>query len=1447
MVLSPQPHDRLFKAKDVNNQSRDGDLELAYRLQHCLSGDAQVQLLLTERFAAEIHHLVAGWLVFNIRNNVPTTEIREIVTNILAVACVQIKQFWGEDSVRNWIYRLAIKQLDRLYWWRLPSRKIDYPSGSQILGKIMRLSRKQRNILWLRYGMRLNVQDCAFLLERPVPKIRHLLLAARASLMGNQFTDNLEGDCDTCWQDIWERADGLVKGDYQVSERLAVHLRDCQKCQTLAAEVENFEQSLTGEMVSQISSSPPEKKDQGKIIAGIPDHIKKSRLSTLPAWGLKAGWMGLFLLLMVAVGFLWMDKSNDEAMQAALPARQAAQLPDLIQGKAASDILFTDQAGAQQVQFIAQAQSEDGTWVVYSVYEISTENNESTVKVLIFLYDITTKQTHCIFTSQPVVIISTLMWFKPPAISADGSIVVFSAPFHSDGGGGKPCFTQAGKHCLNIYTYEAASDRLTLISQGASGEPADGDSYAPAVSADGRVITFWSDASNFFPGQEQGCDLVQQEIACVKAYIYLPDSGELSLLSSPDLPVYGGLAPMSMSADGSIMAFDTILLTSDNSPEQYSATLIDQQTNQFEDINLSWDGSPGNGNVYGVVIDASGRYVAFASDSSNLVPDDTNGFIDIFWRDRQTGEVHLVTRGFGGEQANAESGAFIPGLGFTGLSLSPDGKQIVFVSAASNLVEKPGSCDGDSEGICNGLYVADIRTGKVELLIARLGSRILIFPEISENGQWITYSVLRDDCPYSPYCSYAFLYDRQRGWTEDIMKNDSEISEYGWNIDSSLSLPSVQTSVLVYSPDGTYLAAANSDARVRVFNVQDSTEYATLEGRSNAMVVSMAISPDNSWLAGVTTSEIAYIWNLQARRLFYILDESTEGINNVFFSPDSTLLYIVTEDELSTWQLGAQNTIRVRRILMESPQVIDTDLAHAGNLLATARQDGTVWLQMLPSGRVMARLNTGENAVYDVMFSIDGKRLASRSMDGNVSVWQISWQGFGALEVSPLATFRISNWMNSLVFNADGSSLATILSSGTVGIWNVNDGQTSLIQTTQAGSLTFSPHGDRLACATMAGIDLYNGPGWTEEMFFHQAEIDILLNTDLLANDVTERLYSIWRPFVSGAGNTLYEADDAWEYALLAPMHIPEEITFKGAYQDAEGGVFLHYIVDEGADATSNLFVQEIPASGKQLPLLVGKSADISTHFWSEIQGEFVRGDWSQDIPVSGGNMYRWDNNVGTAWLRWQQGDLLVTMYYRPSGSGKTILHPEDMLQIAAGFDLVTPPLSIKVNLFEYIVQAGDTCTWIADRFGVDIQSIVQANNLDEGCNTVFADQTLAIPITQQGYLLEDTDLDCDGNPERVEVISGWGFLNTVRVYSIGDNGLYTPFWEWLLEGTSSERFGKVRVVNNGSCANLLLIERVRYFQSDWSSFSWDGSAMQTVVMDSEELEELLQINELNP
>jgi Tol biopolymer transport system component len=161
-----------------------------------------------------------------------------------------------------------------------------------------------------------------------------------------------------------------------------------------------------------------------------------------------------------------------------------------------------------------------------------------------------------------------------------------------------------------------------------------------------------------------------------------------------------------------------------------ASNLVPDDTNGFMDV-FVWDRATGtttritdgNGMSRLPSVSADGRYVAFDSMASNLVPDDTNGFMDVFVWDRATGTTTRITNG------NDESGDAV---------ISADGGSVTFDSQASNLVPD------DTNGFKRDVFVWDADTGAT----TRITDSVWYTEEyslsggISADGRYVTFSSL---------------------------------------------------------------------------------------------------------------------------------------------------------------------------------------------------------------------------------------------------------------------------------------------------------------------------------------------------------------------------------------------------------------------------------------------------------------------------------------------------------------------------------------------------------------------------------------------------------------------------------------------------------------------------------------------------------------------------------
>ncbi|MBI5433774.1 MAG: PD40 domain-containing protein [Planctomycetes bacterium] len=243
----------------------------------------------------------------------------------------------------------------------------------------------------------------------------------------------------------------------------------------------------------------------------------------------------------------------------------------------------------------------------------------------------------------------------------------------------------------DVFARDLTTGVTTRVSVASGGAQANGSSSAPTISADGRFVAFFSNASNLVAGDTNSASDV---------FVHDRQSGITSRVSLDSAGAQGDgqSAVPTISSDGRYVAFrshSTNFVANDlnNEPDNF---VHDTVTGTTMLVSADPNGAPGNGGSWDrPVISPDGRYVAFSSSASNLVGGDVNGADDVFVRDVQTGLVTRVSVDSTGAEGNAESAQ---GL------VSAGGRYVTFSSLATNLV--PGDTNAASD-----CFVHDTLTG----------------------------------------------------------------------------------------------------------------------------------------------------------------------------------------------------------------------------------------------------------------------------------------------------------------------------------------------------------------------------------------------------------------------------------------------------------------------------------------------------------------------------------------------------------------------------------------------------------------------------------------------------------------------------------------------------------------------------------------------------------------
>lgn len=332
--------------------------------------------------------------------------------------------------------------------------------------------------------------------------------------------------------------------------------------------------------------------------------------------------------------------------------------------------------------------------------------------------------------------------------------------------------TAAAVAAGTAYAATPAAPTTRILSVTTGGAAGNGHSEFPGVSRTGRFVTFRSTATNLIPRKPS--DPPARDV-----FLYDRNTGKLEVVSvdtnGKRLPGHSGTSASPVTSDGKYVLFSSLVTRPGNPATQvfdvflrtrgsgngttvdltpngdgdsfaeaisddgrfvtYSSKatnlvkgdtnkasdvfLLDRKTNKTTRISVSSAHKQGDGASAESTISADGRYIAFVSLSTNLVPGDANGTYDVFLYDRTTHTTELVSRNTLGQQMPSRSDR---------PSISGDGRYIAFAS------ETFGGTH---------VYLRD-RVAKTTTLISHaatgpVGTGFSSSPSVSGNGRYVAF------------------------------------------------------------------------------------------------------------------------------------------------------------------------------------------------------------------------------------------------------------------------------------------------------------------------------------------------------------------------------------------------------------------------------------------------------------------------------------------------------------------------------------------------------------------------------------------------------------------------------------------------------------------------------------------------------------------------------------
>ncbi|BAC89116.1 NB-ARC domain-containing protein [Gloeobacter violaceus] len=266
---------------------------------------------------------------------------------------------------------------------------------------------------------------------------------------------------------------------------------------------------------------------------------------------------------------------------------------------------------------------------------------------------------------------------------------------------------------------------------------------------------------------------------------------------------------------------------------------------------------------------------------------------------------------------------------------------------------------------------------------------------------------------------------------------------------------------LAFSPDGRWLAMADTRGEVRLCLVQSREQRFVCAGHSG-WVEGLAFSPDSEILASAGLDGTIRLWQVVSGQLQATLTGHNKGVRSVAFAPDGHLIASGSLD--GTIKLWDAQSGQCRLTLTGHRNVVASVVwSPDGQYLASGSNDGTVKFWRPVGGRCLRTLRGHTDEVWSVAFGPDSRTLLSGSSDGTLRMWDTH----GGTCKQALSGHQ--DKVRTVAWSLDGQRLASGSWDATVRVWNA-DGRCQSILRGHSGiirSVAFAPDGGLLATGSI--------------------------------------------------------------------------------------------------------------------------------------------------------------------------------------------------------------------------------------------------------------------------------------------------------------------------------------------------------------------------------------------
>lgn len=269
-----------------------------------------------------------------------------------------------------------------------------------------------------------------------------------------------------------------------------------------------------------------------------------------------------------------------------------------------------------------------------------------------------------------------------------------------------------------------------------------------------------------------------------------------------------------------------------------------------------------------------------------------------------------------------------------------------------------------------------------------------------------------------------------------------------WDVTSGRLVKSLDDAIwgvsVTFSPDGKLLASIGTDFSIKLWDASSGAMIRTIAGQ----YLMAAFSPDGKLLASPSVDNSIKLWDVASGAQVKSLEGNYALISLVTFSPDGKLVAGVNADrKLRLWDVASGTQVRMVEEFYGTGR-----FSPDGKFMANSDKDlRTIKLMDVASGTTVRSM--GGKAPTEaklLVFSPDGKLLATGSSEGAIELWDVA----KGAQVGSLV--RHADLIDSVAFSPNGKTFVSVGKDDTIKLWNVtkNPPVKSLVRQAQANDPT---------------------------------------------------------------------------------------------------------------------------------------------------------------------------------------------------------------------------------------------------------------------------------------------------------------------------------------------------------------------------------------------------------